>query len=72
MSPRVVRANRRAGLETHVWTVNQEADMARMLDYGVDNIITDRPKLLRERVDARTELRDPQLLLLALGRKLRE
>jgi glycerophosphoryl diester phosphodiesterase len=46
--------------------------MARMLDYGVDNIITDRPKTLRELVDARSELSDPQLLLLALGRKLRE
>ncbi|WP_462328676.1 glycerophosphodiester phosphodiesterase family protein [Thiohalocapsa halophila] len=72
VTPRVVRANRRAGLATHVWTVNREAAMARMLDHGVDNIITDRPKVLRELVDARTELSDPQLLLLALGRKLRE
>jgi glycerophosphoryl diester phosphodiesterase len=67
-----VRSNRRAGLETHVWTVNREADMARMLDYGVDNIITDRPKALRELIDERAELSDVELLLLALGRRLRE
>jgi hypothetical protein len=46
--------------------------MARMLDYGVDNIITDRPAELRELIDARAELGDGELLLLALGRKLRE
>ncbi|WP_295887515.1 glycerophosphodiester phosphodiesterase family protein [uncultured Thiohalocapsa sp.] len=72
VTPTVVRANRRAGLETHVWTVNTEADMARMLDYGVDAIITDRPAELRELIDARAELGDGELLLLALGRKLRE
>ncbi|WP_296899488.1 glycerophosphodiester phosphodiesterase family protein [Thiohalocapsa sp.] len=71
-TPGAVRSNRRAGLETHVWTVNREADMARMLDYGVDNIITDRPKALRELIDERAELSDVELLLLALGRRLRE
>jgi glycerophosphoryl diester phosphodiesterase len=67
-----VRGNRRAGLETHVWTVDREADMARMLDYGVDNIITNRPDVLRELIDERAELGDGELLLLALGRRLRE
>jgi glycerophosphoryl diester phosphodiesterase len=72
VKPAVVRANRRAGLETHVWTVDDEADMARMLDYGVDNIITNRPAELRALIDARARLSDGELLLLALGRKLRE
>ena len=27
----------------HVWTVNEEADMRRLFDWGVDGIITDRP-----------------------------
>jgi hypothetical protein len=47
VTPARVRANRKAGLATHVWTVNQPADMARMLDYGVDNIITDEPAKLK-------------------------
>ena len=71
VTPAVVRTNRRAWLETHVWTVDSEADMARMLDYGVDNIITNRPAVLRDMINARAELSDGELLLLALGRKLK-
>lgn len=33
------------GLEVHVWTVNEEADMRRMAAMGVDGIITDYPDL---------------------------
>ncbi len=36
------------GLPVIVWTVNQPADMARLIDIGVDGIISDRPDLLRE------------------------
>jgi len=35
------------GLPVLVWTVNQPADMARLIDIGVDGIISDRPDLLR-------------------------
>jgi glycerophosphoryl diester phosphodiesterase len=31
-----------------VWTVNKPADMARMIEIGVDGIISDRPDLLRQ------------------------
>jgi glycerophosphoryl diester phosphodiesterase len=31
-----------------VWTVNKPADIARMLDIGVDGIISDHPDLLRK------------------------
>ena len=31
-----------------VWTVNKPDDIARMIDIGVDGIISDRPDLLRE------------------------
>lgn len=34
------------GLEVVVWTVNEEADMRRLIDMGVDGIITDYPDRL--------------------------
>ena len=38
------------GLRVVVWTVNKPADMARMIEIGVDGIISDRPDLLRQAV----------------------
>jgi len=35
------------GLPVIVWTVNQPEDMARLIDLGVDGIISDRPDVLR-------------------------
>ena len=35
------------GLKVVPWTVNQELDMRRLIDWGVDGIISDRPDLLR-------------------------
>ncbi|HTW07285.1 MAG TPA: glycerophosphodiester phosphodiesterase [Acidimicrobiales bacterium] len=37
-----------AGVAVHVWTINQAAEMTRLLDLGVDGIMTDRPSLLKE------------------------
>jgi glycerophosphoryl diester phosphodiesterase len=45
VSRRFLRAVHRAGCAVHVWTVNEEADMRRLFDWGVDGIITDRPDL---------------------------
>lgn len=38
----------REGLRVQVWTVNEPADMDRLLDLGVDGLITDRADLLRD------------------------
>lgn len=43
VSPRFVRAAHRAGVLVHVWTVDEPREIARMLDWGADGIITDRP-----------------------------
>jgi glycerophosphoryl diester phosphodiesterase len=43
VTPRFVRAVHRAALAVQVWTVNEERDMWRLLDWGVDGLITDRP-----------------------------
>lgn len=43
-----VRAARERNLQLHVWTINEVADMRRLIDAGVDGIMTDRPdRLLR-------------------------
>ena len=39
----LVRRAHRAGKDIHVWTVNQPEAMLRMVERGVDNIITDDP-----------------------------
>ena len=46
LTPRLVRDFHRAGVLVHVWTVNEIADMERLLDWGVDGLVTDRPDRL--------------------------
>ncbi|AMB60377.1 glycerophosphodiester phosphodiesterase family protein [Microterricola viridarii] len=41
-TPRVISAMHRAGVEVHVWTVNEEAEMTALLALGVDGLVTDR------------------------------
>ena len=47
----VIEISRNEGLPVNVWTVNREQDMLRMIDYGVDGIMTDYPLKLKELCD---------------------
>ena len=46
VSRRFVEEAHRAGLSVQVWTVNRESDARRLLAWGVDALITDRPDIM--------------------------
>jgi glycerophosphoryl diester phosphodiesterase len=46
VSPRFIRDAHRAGLAVQVWTVNSEDSASRLLRWGVDALITDRPDVI--------------------------
>ena len=46
VSPRFIRDAHRAGLGVQVWTVDDEADARRLIAWGVDALITDRPDIM--------------------------
>jgi glycerophosphoryl diester phosphodiesterase len=48
VTPRFVRAAHARGVRVDAWTINQADEMRRLLDLGVDVIMTDRPGTLAE------------------------
>lgn len=62
----LIRQAHAAGKEVHVWTVNKPDVMLRMIERGVDNIITDDPALLMRVMKERGALSRPELLGLRL------
>jgi glycerophosphoryl diester phosphodiesterase len=66
INPARISNIRQQNQEIHVWTVNDRRTMSRMIDQGVDNIITDRPELLALVLAERAELSEPERLMLRL------
>jgi glycerophosphoryl diester phosphodiesterase len=53
VTPEFVEAAHRRDMQVHVWTIDDANEMTRLLDLGVDGIMTDLPKVLREVLDQR-------------------
>nr|MCU0957739.1 hypothetical protein [Hydrogenophaga sp.] len=61
LSQQLISRARRLGLQVIPWTVNEVTDMERLLDWGVDGIITDYPDRLRTRMEQRGMPLPPQV-----------
>ncbi len=48
-----VRGSHRHGVEVHAWTVDDPTEMERLLDIGVDGIMTDHPAVLKDVLERR-------------------
>mgnify|MGYP006204389077 CR=1 FL=1 len=53
VTPAFVRRCHAAGLHVHVWTINERDEMNRLLDLGVDGIMTDQADVLAQVMDER-------------------
>jgi glycerophosphoryl diester phosphodiesterase len=61
-----------AGKEVHVWTVNDRQRMTEMVESGVDNILTDDPRVLAALLEERAKMSTTERLLYALRHRLAE
>lgn len=53
VSDRFLKAAHRRDIAVHVWTIDEASEMERLLDMGVDGIMTDRPAVLRSVLEHR-------------------
>lgn len=47
VTPKSIEQIHKAGKKIHVWTIDDDVTMHRLIDWGVDGIVTDRPDLLK-------------------------
>lgn len=57
LTPRLLRAAKRRGLAVHVWTIDESGEMHRLLDAGVDGLMSDYPDRLLDAVHERARKR---------------
>jgi len=59
VSERTVERAHRRGLQVHVWTIDDPDEMHRLVDLGVDGLMTDRPAVLKQVLTDRGQWVDP-------------
>lgn len=64
---RFVRRAHDRGKQVYVWTLNDPVQMFRMLNLGVDGLITDKPALARWVIERRSRLSSVERLLVGLA-----
>ena len=52
-TPELIEVAHRHRIAVHVWTIDDPDEMRRLLDMGVDGVMTDRPAVLREVLEER-------------------
>lgn len=62
-----VRRAHRRGRQVYAWTVNDPVQMFRMMNRGVDGLITDEPALAKRVIERRAELSTAERLLVGLA-----
>ncbi len=65
-TPQLLRRAHAAGKQVHVWTVDRSEVMQRMIERGVDNLITNEPALAKQLMRERDALSPPERLALRL------
>ena len=55
VTPRLIEQSHARGVEVHVWTIDDPDHMGRLLDWGVDGLMTDRPSVLKSVLQKRGE-----------------
>jgi glycerophosphoryl diester phosphodiesterase len=53
VTPGTIKASTARDIQVHVWTIDDPAEMRRLLDVGVRGIMTDRPAVLKEVLQSR-------------------
>jgi len=59
VTPRFIDICHSLGIVIHVWTIDKPVEMARLLDLGVDGIMTDDTRALKDVMTARGTWSNP-------------